>query len=151
MTKPCMFDLQTFLPYCLNQAAEGANREFQRFYQDRYQMTRPEWRVLAHLGQFGEMTASEISRKSQLDKTKISRAVFGLEKRLWLIRRQDEQDRRVEHLVLTETGQDVFEDLGQVALEQDQRILETITKKEEAVLRSVLRKLAEGKASTLRE
>lgn len=145
MTKPCNFDLQTFLPYCLNQAAEGANREFQRFYQDRYQMTRPEWRVLAHLGQFGEMTASEISRKSQLDKTKISRAVFALEKRLWLTRRPDAQDRRVDHLVLTKAGQDVFEDLGQVALEQDRNILKTITRKEEVVLRSVLQKLAQNK------
>ena len=44
------FDLQLFLPYLLNQAAEESSLSFQRVYKDRYGMLRTEWRVLFHLG-----------------------------------------------------------------------------------------------------
>lgn len=144
MSKNRAFDLQAFLPYCLNQAAEAASAGFQRFYQERYHMTRPQWRVLVHLGQFGDMTASVIARKSGLDKTKVSRAVYDLEQRGWLVRRRDENDRRVEHLNLTEPGQEVFRDLGKVAVEHDAAILAGITAEEAELLRIVLRKLTAG-------
>lgn len=144
MNKNRTFDLQAFLPYCLNQAAEAASAEFQRYYQERYHMTRPQWRVLVHLGQFGDMTASAIARKSGLDKTKVSRAVFDLEQRGWLVRQRDARDRRVEHLNLTEPGQEVFRDLGKIAVEHDATILADITAEEATVLRTVLRKLTHG-------
>lgn len=143
MSKSRAFDLQAFLPYCLNQAAEAASAEFQRFYQERYHMTRPQWRVLVHLGQFGDMTASIIARRSGLDKTKVSRAVFDLEQRGWLVRQRDATDRRVEHLNLTEPGRKVFRELGKIAVKHDEAILASITKDEADVLRSVLRKLTE--------
>ncbi|MFL3647262.1 MAG: hypothetical protein ACJ04O_12475, partial [Cellvibrionales bacterium] len=54
------FDLQAFLPYLLNQAAEASSLSFQRVYQERYGMLRGEWRVLFHLGIFGQMTARDI-------------------------------------------------------------------------------------------
>jgi len=142
MSKNRAFDLQAFLPYCLNQAAEAASAGFQRFYQERYHMTRPQWRVLVHLGQFGDMTASAIARKAGLDKTKVSRAVFDLEQRGWLIRQRDGRDRRVEHLNLTGPGQTVFRELGKVAVEHDAAILAGITAEEETLLRAVLKKLA---------
>jgi hypothetical protein len=46
MADPDDFDLQLFLPYLLNQAAEDSSLSFQRVYKDRYGMLRTEWRVL---------------------------------------------------------------------------------------------------------
>ena len=39
------FDLQAFLPYLLNQAAEESSLSFQRVYQERYGMLRGEWEL----------------------------------------------------------------------------------------------------------
>jgi len=63
------FDLQLFLPYPLNQAAEDSSLSFQRVYKDRYGMLRTEWRVLFHLGIFGQMTARDISVRAKIHKT----------------------------------------------------------------------------------
>jgi len=48
--------------HLLNRAAEEVSLDFQHHYKDRYGMLRTEWRVLAHLGERGTMTARDISR-----------------------------------------------------------------------------------------
>ena len=78
-------------------------------------MTRSEWRVLAHLGQFGAMTATEIGVSASLHKTKVSRAVFSLEQRRWLSRSPDQRDRRVQILSLTKNGAQAYRQLGRKA------------------------------------
>ena len=78
------FDLRFFLPYLLNQAAEESSLAFQQVYKGRYGMLRTEWRVLFHLGIYGEMTAKEIGERARMHKTKISRAVQRLADRRFL-------------------------------------------------------------------
>lgn len=130
--KDPVFDLEDFLPYLLNQAAEAASRGFQEIYRERYAMTRTQWRVMANLGKFGAMTARDICAISHLEKTKVSRAVAGLEREGMLSRTPSETDRRAEFLSLTTKGLDAFADLGQRAVEYDQ----------------VLRRGLRGKSST---
>ena len=92
MTEKSTFDLMLFLPYLLNQAAEESSIAFQRLYKDRYGMLRTEWRVLFHLGYYGDKTAREICDMSKMHKTKVSRAVAALEKRRFLVRERVETD-----------------------------------------------------------
>ena len=73
------FDLERFLPYLLNQAAEATSRGFQSTYREAYGFTRTEWRVMANLGKFGAMTARDICAISHIDKTKVSRAVPAID------------------------------------------------------------------------
>jgi DNA-binding MarR family transcriptional regulator len=113
------FDLQDFLPYLLNQAAEATSRGFQATYRDRYGLTRTQWRVMANLGRFGAMTARDICKISHIDKTKVSRAVAGMEAEGLLIRATSATDRRVENLSLTDQGRAVFLEIGQRALAFD--------------------------------
>jgi DNA-binding MarR family transcriptional regulator len=113
------FDLERFLPYLLNQAAEAASRDFQATYRAAYGLSRVQWRVLANLGKFGAMTARDICRISHMEKTKVSRAVAALEDQGLLTRAPDPGDRRAEILSLTDTGGAVFADLGQRAIAYD--------------------------------
>lgn len=112
---PDAFDLESFLPYRLNRAAELISLSFSREYKQRFQMTRPEWRALAALGSVGRMTATEIGTHSNMHKTKVSRAVAALEERRWLKRRENESDRRVEHLELTAAGQKAYREIADLA------------------------------------
>ncbi|MBK5567546.1 MAG: winged helix-turn-helix transcriptional regulator [Ensifer sp. SSB1] len=110
------FELNAFLPYRLNRAAEFVALRFAAQYKARYQLTRPEWRTLAALGSTGRpMTATEVGGHSAMHKTKVSRAVAALEKRRWLTRREDEGDRRIEHLELTKTGIRAYGELTELA------------------------------------
>lgn len=109
------FDLETFLPYLLNQAAEITSNAFQPAYKVPYAMSRTQWRVLANLGKFGTMTAHDICMRSHIEKTKVSRAVAILESGGMLKRDPSLQDRRAENLSLTDQGTAVFLKLGQQA------------------------------------
>jgi DNA-binding MarR family transcriptional regulator len=138
------FDLQDFLPYLLNQAAEASSLEFQQVYKNRYGMLRTEWRVLFHLGIYGRMSAKEIGQRSKMHKTKISRAVQKLAERRFLTRQTDAHDRRLEWLDLTAQGKAAYRDLREIAMRYDAGLAGKLTERENAVLRKALRKLAQG-------
>ena len=138
------FELQDFLPYLLNQAAEESSLAFQQAYRDRYGMLRTEWRVLFHLGLYGRMTAREIGRMSRMHKTKISRAVAKLAERRFLTRRRDTDDRRVEYLELTAAGQRAYRDLRGVAMAYEAELTARFSAQDVAALKRMLRALAGG-------
>ena len=120
------FDLENFLPYRLYQAAEQTSQAFYSYYKDRYGLGRSEWRVLFNIGQYGPISAVEISRRSNLEKTKISRAVQKLEEREWLRRVYKADDRRRHNLELTDDGRKAFEDLVALAATFDAEIRASI-------------------------
>ena len=142
MTEKSTFDLMLFLPYLLNQAAEESSIAFQRLYKDRYGMLRTEWRVLFHLGYYGDKTAREICDMSKMHKTKVSRAVAALEKRRFLVRERVETDRRSEILRLTKVGNSAYLDLREVAQDYDNNLSANLSEEESQVLRSALLKIA---------
>ncbi len=116
------FDLQEFLPYLLNQAAEAASRGFHEIYRSSYDMSRTQWRVMANLGKFGAMTARDICAISHIEKTKVSRAVSALHQQGLLARNPSQKDGRAEILSLTEKGLAAFADLGARAVDYDQAL-----------------------------
>ena len=139
------FDLEGFLPYLLNQAAEATSKSFHDTYKAAYGMTRTQWRVLANLGKFGSMTARDICTISHIEKTKVSRAVAALEADGLLSRSISPQDRRAEILCLTERGRVVFADLGQRAIDYDRSLRAKIGPEIAAQLDDLLRRIiAEG-------
>ncbi|MEX4007145.1 MarR family winged helix-turn-helix transcriptional regulator [Neoaquamicrobium sediminum] len=133
-----LLSLEEFLPYRLNRLADAVSRDFSRLYRDRFGLTRPEWRLLATLGQYGTMTATAIGHHSAMHKTKVSRAVTALEERRWLRRTPDGTDRRVEHLTLTKAGEDSYRELVPLAREFETRILEQMRPAEKSAIISGL-------------
>jgi DNA-binding MarR family transcriptional regulator len=130
--------LDDFLPYRLNRLADAVSRELATLYKERYGLTRPEWRTLATLGQFGTMTATAVSRHSAMHKTKVSRAVAELARRRWLTRKADPADRRVEHLALTAAGRKVYRELVPIARQFEARFLEKLDGRDRAAIPKAL-------------
>ncbi len=116
--------------------------DFRRHYRLRYGMLRTEWRVLFHLGRYGAMTAKEICDRASLHKTKVSRAVGALERKRFLRRQTQEQDRRHETLALTRQGQTVYADLYEAAKAYDAALSAHFSPEERVVLNRCLQKLA---------
>ena len=141
------FELEQFVPYLLNQAAEASSLAFEKIYKGRYGMLRTEWRVLFHLGLYGRMTASEISARARMHKTKISRAVHRLTERRMVTRARDADDRRLEHLTLTTKGRAAYDDLRNVAQTYEAGLLKELTAAEIKTLRIALGKLAQAQSN----
>lgn len=135
--------LENFLPYRLNRAAALVSLQFRSVYGQHYDLTIPEWRVLATLGQFDEMGASAIGAHSAMHKTKVSRAVRALEERRWLQRRTSDEDRREEVLTLTSNGRRAYDDIVPRAIAFESRILDRMGADAHAVL-DLLDKLDEA-------
>ena len=138
MPRDSEFDPQHFLPYLLNQAAEALSLEFQKHYRGQYGMLRTEWRVLFHLGCYGDMTAKEICCQARLHKTKVSRAVAALQAKRFLTRRELERDRRHAVLQLTAQGRRVFADLSGAAHAFDTEVRASMTPDEAEILHRCL-------------
>lgn len=137
------FELKTFMPYLLNQAAEASSREFEGYYKSKYGMLRTEWRVIFHLGRYGAITAKDICDKARLHKTKVSRAVQALETKGYLKRERLPEDRRHETLDLTASGQRVFEDLCEEAKRFDGEMLAAFSDDEKDAMRQILIRIAQ--------
>lgn len=132
-------ELEHFLPYRLNRIAAAVSQDFRSVYGPHHDLTIPEWRVLATLGQFEEISAKEIGRHSAMHKTKVSRAVRALEERRWLRRRASEEDRREEILTLTAQGESAYRQIVPKALAFERRILDELGPNAESVLNALER------------
>ena len=150
-TSQSAFDLEDFLPYLLNQAAEATSHGFHAMYRDRYGMTRTQWRVMANLGKFGAMAARDICAISHIEKTKVSRAVSALEREGMLLRAPSPDDRRAEILSLTARGRVAFADLGDLAKAYDTTLRASLGVPEAAQLDAFLRRLREIGAQVIDE
>lgn len=135
------FDLDQFLPYLLNQAAEASSHSFAAIYRRDYGMTRTQWRVMANLGRFGSLSATEICRRAHIDKTKVSRAVSQLEVAGYLTREKMPEDRRRERLALTPEGRKVYLRLGAQALAFQAELTEALGAERLAELAAILREV----------
>jgi DNA-binding MarR family transcriptional regulator len=126
--------LPEFLPYRLNRLAEAVSARIRPIYRDAHGLTRPEWRAMVALADLGAATATAICAHSSQHKTKVSRAVAGLEARRWLARRADPADRRAEILALTEAGRRAYRDLAPLMRAGEAALLAPLDPEERAAL-----------------
>ncbi|CAH1654309.1 MULTISPECIES: MarR family transcriptional regulator [unclassified Chelatococcus] len=116
-------NLEAFLPYRLNRIAVALSRRMQAIYCRKYPLTVPEWRTLASLGQFEPITAKNIGVHSDMHKTKISRALVGLEKRRWIRRETNMDDRREKVILLTKAGRSVYKEIAQLLRDDEDKFM----------------------------
>ena len=139
MTDP--LKLEEFLPYRLVVLASQVSRKLATRYEQAYDLTIPEWRVMATLGQFGTRTATAIAEHSQLDKIKVSRAVARLAAKGLIAKVPNDEDRRETHLALNEEGQRVYRRIVPEALAYQTALVDGLTPEERAQLDILIRKL----------
>ncbi|HVO03553.1 MAG TPA: MarR family transcriptional regulator [Candidatus Cybelea sp.] len=139
--RPSPLDLDRFLPYRLDILAEGVSRALSRIYYERYGIGVPEWRVLAHLGQYAPITARDIGARSRMHKTKVSRAVGELERLGFVRRMESDTDRREALLSLTAKGRAAYDDLAPRAADFARQLLDDLTTAEQRALDSAIDRL----------
>ncbi|MGE7472658.1 MarR family winged helix-turn-helix transcriptional regulator [Bosea sp. NPDC003192] len=135
--------LEQFLPYRLNVVGFFASRALGRVYGTRFGIGIPEWRVIAQLGEFGQLTSRDIGELSQMHKTKVSRAVSELDKRGLVMRAENRADRREAFITLTPAGQRLYAQIVPLALAFEERWIEGVSPEELRVFERVLAVLTE--------
>lgn len=133
-----LIELERFLPYRLNVVAEAVSRALSRVYGERYGMSIAEWRVIATLGQYRQMTATAIGAHGRMHKTKVSRAVASLAGRGFVQRTANETDLREAFVSLTPRGLAVYRALVPDILAFTERLLDGIGDKDRRFLDRLL-------------
>lgn len=133
--------LQSFLPYRLNILAQAVSGGFSVAYSQTFGISAPEWRVLATVGEFKQITAKDIAGHSGMHKTMVSRAVLALDKRQLLVRSPSIADRREEILSLSAAGRQIYQTVAPMALRYEQRLLDGLSSSDLANLDRLIRHL----------
>ena len=133
--------LELFLPYRLSVLSNIVSSRIAKFYEERFQLTIPEWRVMAVLGRFPGLTAAEVTERTAMDKVQVSRAVGRLQKTRRIEQRAVEGDRRARHLFLTEAGHRVYVEIVPLARDYEHKVTATLSAAERGQLDRLLDKL----------
>lgn len=105
------FDIDNFTPYRLAVASRIFSEEVAKIYRERFELSIPEWRVLAHLMKEGKASVRDIEARVAMEKSKVSRATDRLRERGLLTKRADTMDRRLLHIELTDDGKALMTEL----------------------------------------
>ncbi|MEM9427442.1 MAG: MarR family winged helix-turn-helix transcriptional regulator [Pseudomonadota bacterium] len=116
------FDLDRFTPYRLAVVAQKTSEGLARLYRDRFGISIPEWRVLAHLAHSGDVSVRDIEARVVMEKSKVSRAAARLEAAGYLQKTADKSDRRLVSMSLTAKGNTLMSELLPLAMEYQRRL-----------------------------
>ena len=133
--------LENFLPYVMNRMAENISAQLSVIYRDHYKLTVAQWRVIANLGQHQILLAQDIVKFTDMEKTKISRAVNTLVDRGLVVGEQAEGDNRAKNLRLTAQGIDLYQAIVPDVQAWEKDLLSCLSKVEQKELLSSLEKL----------
>src|SRR3569833_1040978 len=133
--------LEGFLPHRLLVCAQFVSAALARVHAERHQIGVPEWRVLVVLAECGGAAAKAIGQRSNMHKTKVSRAVAVLEQRGLVTRRSNSEDLREAFLSLTPSGRALHDELAPGALEFAERLVAAIEPADREALNRILERL----------
>ena len=136
------FELEHFLPYRLSLLTNTVSQGIAASYRDEYDISVIEWRILAVLGRYPGLTASEVTERTAMDKVTIHRAVKTLMQKNLLERKTDSEDRRRRRLCITaKRGREVLKKVIPRAREYEKRLLDTLETEEARLLMAIIEKL----------
>ena len=127
-------ELERFLPYRLSVLSNRISDAIARDYSRRFALGVTEWRVMAVLGRWPGLTASQVAQRTAMDKVAVSRAVA---------RMLEAGDRRRALLRLSPEGQAIHDQVVPQARKFESRVLDGIAPAQRELLFGLLDRLDE--------
>jgi DNA-binding MarR family transcriptional regulator len=135
---PDAIDLEQFLPYRLSVLSNLVSSTIADAYQRRFDLTVPEWRVVAVLSRHPGLSAAEVAELTRMDAVAVSRAVARLLRAGRLLRAVSPTDRRRSVLRVSRAGAAVYREVAPLALGYERELLEALGDADRAVLQRAL-------------
>lgn len=135
-----MYDIENSIGFLL---AKVYQRGFGLFKEqlDRYDLTPPQFSLLAFLWIEDGLSQTSLSQKTQVDRTTIGGLIDRLEKLGLVQRLPTPEDRRAHRICLTEKGRGLEEELCAIASGVTEKFLVPLGVEERTALRAALKKL----------
>lgn len=136
-------DLEHFLPYRLSVLSNRVSTAIAREYSQRFALGVTEWRVMAVLGRYPDLSANEVAQRTAMDKVAVSRAVASLLDAGRVQRDTHGDDRRRSVLRLSADGYRIYDQVAPLALAFERNLLGDMAEAERALLFRLLDRLDE--------
>lgn len=136
--------LEEFLPYRLSVLSNRISSAIASRYAEAFDLTIPEWRVIAVLGQRPGLTATGVADATEMDKVAVSRAVAKLVGKRRIAARADACDARRQLLSLTRDGESLHARIAPLALATERRLLATLSAREQDQLDALIDRLLDA-------
>ena len=133
--------LENFLPYRLAVTSNTISTTLARAYDKRFNVSIPEWRVIAVLGRFPGLSAVEVAERTLMDKVAVSRAVTKLIKNGRIVREFADTDKRRSILNLSIIGKELHDKIAILALEFERELKQEFSPEEMENLNRAIEKL----------
>lgn len=135
------FQDEDFLLFCLPAVARHAAHICVTEYASNFDMSVPEWRLMALVGRFEGISAREISDRLLMDQVTISRAVHKCTRRGFIREMPNPRDRRRKPLAFTAEGRAYFRRFFPRACRLASDMESGLTQQEIRTLKKLLNKL----------
>lgn len=133
--------LEDFMPYRLAVLSNTVSTTVARAYDKRFNVSIPEWRVIAVLGRFPGLSAVEVAERTMLDKVAVSRAVTKLIKNGYIDREFADSDKRRSILNLSDNGKQLHDEIAELALGFERDLLAGLNPEELEQLNGIMERL----------
>jgi len=135
--------LEHFVPYRLSVLTNIVSMSIAEAYEREFGLSIPQWRVLAVLARYPDLSAIEVAERTAMDKVAVSRAVQGLLAAGRLVRAYDSGDRRRTRLRLSSAGQSVYTRVAPLALSYEKKLLDALSATDRRALDRLVGRLIE--------
>ena len=126
--------------FLLARLGAESRRRFTRFLTE-HELAMHDFSVLLVLGEHGALPQQQLSRMIGIDPRNAVSIIDALETRKLIERRPDPEDRRRYAVARTAGGRRLMERLGESGAHLEAKMLEPLSRAEQATLRKLLRKL----------
>jgi DNA-binding MarR family transcriptional regulator len=127
--------------YRFSLLAGQINKAIGRAYVRRYGRPAHGWRVLTVLGNFGPLSATEITHHNTLEIDKVTRIVDSLVEQGLVTRQQDSEDRRRVIVALTAKGKRIYVQIEEMIGQMEHEFLIVLSNQERETLYDILERL----------
>lgn len=135
--------LDQFIPYRLSVLTNTISMHIAHAYERQFGLSVPEWRIIAVLARYPDLSAVEVAERTAMDKVAVSRAVQSLIAARRLKRSYDKNDRRRSVLRLSSAGESVYTQVAPLALRYEDDLLAVLNSEERRALDLLLSRLME--------
>ncbi|MDA7424792.1 MarR family winged helix-turn-helix transcriptional regulator [Thalassococcus lentus] len=134
------FDLAEFLPYRLAYISERVSQRLSADYGKSHGLTVAEWRILVNLQRLGTASVRDIQVFTNLEKSRVSRAVTRMEKAGLVAKQAGTDDARLVEIGLSEKGIDTLNKVLPSAIEVEHRLIADLTEAQRETFFEVIEK-----------
>lgn len=135
--------LDRFIPYRLSVLTNTVSMVIASAYEREFGLSIPQWRVMAVLARYPDLSAIDVAERTAMDKVAVSRALQGLLDTKRVLRAFDKGDRRRSILRLSAAGQAVYTRVAPMALRYEAELLSALSPNDQRTLDRLLARLME--------